>query len=154
MERERKPRGRPRKNEGTIELWHFVRAGAAMIAHDEARESGQKHSVAVTQAVDSIRRLHPTKPISRTVVKRILAEFRPRSSGTILRFERSTLSQEEAEKEKLRWIWAQLSDLQGKKGLTLPLLPNDSPPRAGTTLKIRFSERPKYPRHNRKIPKR
>jgi hypothetical protein len=148
MEKKRKPRGRPRKKEGTIEFWQFVRAAATMSAYDEARESGQKHSVAVTQAVDSIRRLQPTMPISRTVVKRILAEFRPRSGGTILRFERTTLSEEAV--EKLRWIWAQLADLQGRKGLTLPSLPNDSPPKFGTTFKIRFAERPTYPRHNRK----
>jgi hypothetical protein len=151
MKRERETRGRPRKKDDTMKFSCFARAGAAMSAYDDARERGEKHSVAVTHAVDSVRRLYPTMRISRTVVKRILAEFRPRNSGTILRFDRSTLREEEAEKH--RWIRSQVALMQENKALTSPVLPSDSLPKTVTTFRIRFAERPNYPRHNLKTPK-
>ena len=120
-----------------------------MSAHDEARVSGQKHSVAVLQAVESIKRLYPTMPISSTVVKRVLAEFRPKDGGTILCFERTSLSAETA--EKLRWLKAQVAILEGKKYQRLPRASSDGSTKIPTTFKIRFVNRPTYPRHNRKI---
>ena len=45
MEKRRK--GRPRKKEDSIEFWQFARAARVMCAYDEARERGDKHSVAV-----------------------------------------------------------------------------------------------------------
>jgi len=74
--------------------------GAAIVqaAYDEAREMSEKHSVAVRDAVDAVRRRNPEVPISETGVKCILSNFRPRRSGTIFRFERSLLSEEEIKK--------------------------------------------------------
>jgi hypothetical protein len=143
--------GRPRKSGDTIEFWRFARAGAIMSAYDEARVSGQKHSVAVLHAVEAIRRLYPTMRISSTLVKRVLAEFRPKDSGTILCFERSTLSEEKV--EKLRSLQAQAASWLGDRDQKLPILHSDGPPKVTTTFKIRFADRPKYPRHNRKITK-
>jgi len=87
-------------------------------------------------------------PISETEVKRILAEFRSRKSKTILLFERSTLTEEDL--AKFRWIQEQLAALPQMKGLRLPAPSDVTPPKSVTTFKIRFGERPNYPRHNRK----
>lgn len=48
MKAEKRLPGRPKKGEGTKEFWRFVRDGMAMSAYDEARESAQKHGVAIT----------------------------------------------------------------------------------------------------------
>lgn len=133
-----------------MEFWRFVRAGAAMSAYDEARESGSKHSFAVTQAADSVRQLHPEMPISETQVKRILAAWRPRKARVILRFKRSILTEEET--NKIQWIWEQLAALHEEKALMLPVLRNDNPPKSGTLFTICFGERPNYPRYNHKTP--
>jgi hypothetical protein len=77
----KKKMGRPRKKKGVISPWAFTRAGIVMSAYDEARENGQKHSVAVRQSVEVIRQLHPKIPISETGVRRILSQFRPRKKS-------------------------------------------------------------------------
>jgi hypothetical protein len=85
-------------------------------------------------------------------VRRILAEFRPMKSRTILLFERSTVT--EAERERLRQMWAQVPPVQQRTGSKMPLVAPDitsSKPR--TKYMVRFAERPTYPRHNRKPPK-
>jgi hypothetical protein len=143
--------GRPRKSDGVISPQDFARAGIAMSVYDEARGNGQKHSVAVTQTVEFIKQRHPKMRISETEVKRILAKFRPRNSQTILRFERSTLSEEGL--VKFHWIQERLRALQQKDGLSLPAPADVGVTKPVTTYKIRFGERPNYPRHNRKTPK-
>jgi hypothetical protein len=143
----KKKSGRPRKTKGVIAYHDFARAGIVMSQYDEARSNGQKHSVAVAQSVEFIRLRFPKMRISETVVKRILAECRPRKSQSILRFERSTLTEEEL--AKFSWVQQLLGALQ-KKGLKLPTSSDVSLPKSVTTFKIRFGERPNYPRHNRK----
>jgi hypothetical protein len=81
-------------------------------------------------------------------VKRILSTFRPRGSGTVLHFERSTLSEEDIRIN--RWIREQLAPLQGKKGLILPEPPNYDLAQSVAVLTIGIAERPNYPRYNRK----
>ena len=147
---EKRQRGRPRKKEGSIESWQFARAAIVICAYDEARENGQKHSVAVRYAVDSLRQRSPEMPISETEVKRILSTFRPRSRGTILRFERSTFSEEDIKIN--RWIREQFAALQEKKGITLLAPPGYDETRRVATFTVLFAERPNYPRHNRKAP--
>jgi hypothetical protein len=145
---EKKPRGRPRKKDDSFEPWQFGRAAIVLSAYDDAREKGEKHSVAVRGTVATVRRCSPELPISETGVKRILSTFRSRKSRTILRFERSPLSEED--KPRRRWIWEQIAALEKKKGVTLPEPPvYDETPLREKFL-IRFSERPDYPRHNRK----
>jgi hypothetical protein len=151
MEIKKRQRGRPRKEKDTIQFWQFARAAHVLYAYDDARGRGEKHSVAVQNAVDFVKHLNPEMSISRTEVKRILAALPPRGSETVLRFERSTLSEEEVKRR--RWILEQLVMLQGKKGLTLPTRPNYDLAGNDAVFKFRFAERPNYPRHNRKNPK-
>jgi hypothetical protein len=147
---EKRRRGRPRKKEGYVEFWCFVRAAMAMSAYDEARGNGQKHIVAVMHAVDSVRQCFPGMRISVSEVKRTLAAWRPEDSRTILRFERSTLSEEDAHRN--RWALKQLAESQGKKGLILPALPSYDPGRNVASFTISFGAKPNFPRHNRKNP--
>jgi len=142
---ERRQRGRPRKKQDTILFWQFLRGAAAMCAYDEARERGEKHSVAVGQAVDFVKKLHPKMPISETEVKRALATWRPRGSSTILRLERSSPSEEDVVRH--RWLREELAILNEKKALKLPIPEKE----IITRIIVRLGERPDYPRHNRKI---
>jgi len=143
--------GRPQKSKGVISAQDFARAGIAMSVYDEARENGQKHSVAVAQSVEFIKQRHPKMRISETEVKRNLAKFRPRNSQTILLFERSTPTEEEL--AKFRSIQERLRALQQEKGLRLAAPSGVDAAKPVTIYKIRFGERPKYPRHNRKTSK-
>jgi hypothetical protein len=145
----KKKLGRPRKKEGVIADKEFARAVIAMSVYDEARGNGLKHSSAVAEAVEFIKQHYPTKRISETELKRILSKFRPKESQTILLFERSTLTGEDL--ARFKWIQEQLAALHQKKGLTPPS--DVIPPKTVMTYKIRFGERPNYPRHNRKSPK-
>ena len=148
---EKRQRGRPRKERGRIEPWQFKRAALAMCAYDEARGRGEKHSAAVQEAVDFVKKLDPEMSISEAEVRRILASWRPRNAGTILRFEQSVPTEREI--EKWRRIREQLTALQEAKGPTLPVPPKAGPPRGAKIFKIRFAGRPDYPRSNRKSPK-
>ena len=107
LETKQRPRGRPRKKEGSIKPWEFARAAMVSCAYDEDRGRGEKHSVAVRQAVNYVRRFDSEMPISESVVKRILATYRPQNSETMLRFERSVRSEEDLQKN--RWIREQLA---------------------------------------------
>lgn len=140
-------RGRPRK--ASRPGWQLVRAGFVMCIYDEVRKSGQKHSAAVREVVNHLKQHCPELPISETEVKRILSEFRPRGSGTILVFGRSPLSERDIQKQ--RWMREQISQLEGKKGPTLPPRPASDEARPHEKFTIRFGERPDYPRYNRKI---
>jgi hypothetical protein len=121
-----------------------------MSAYDESRGNDQKHIVAVMHAVDSVRQCFPGMRISVSEVKRTLAAWRPRNSRTILRFERSTLSEEDVQiNHRIR---KRLTELQGKKGLILPVLSKHDLTRDVASFTISFGEKPNYPRHNRKIP--
>ena len=136
-----------------MEYTHFVRAGIVMAVYDEARQSDQKHSVAVTQAVEFVKQNYPGLRISETAVRRILAKWRPRNSGTILRFERSTMTADEI--AKYRSIREQAAAFQQKEGLKVPM-PSDiinNPSKPRTKFLLRFGERPNYPRSNRKVTK-
>ena len=133
-----------------MEYTHFVRAGIVMAAYDEARQNDQKHSVAVRQAVEFVKQNYPELRISETAVRRILAEWRPRNSGTILRFERSTMTADEI--AKYRSVREQAAAFQQKEGLNVPM-PSDiinNPSKPRIKFLVRFGERPNYPRSNRK----
>jgi hypothetical protein len=148
---EKRPRGRPRKKEGSIEPWQLGRAAIVMSAYDESREKGAKHSVAIREAVDTLRHRSPKMRISETEVKRILSTFRPKGSRAILRFERSPLSEEDVNRHRRMWEEVALS--QVAQGISSPQGPGYNERRRCEKFTIRFSERPEYPRHNRKTPK-
>ena len=148
---EKRPRGRPRKLKDSIKPWEFGRFAKASCAYDEFRELGEKHDGAVKEVVATLKQSSPEIPISETGVKRILSKYRPKGSGTILRFERSTLSEED--RKKYRSVLEQATEFCEKMGLPLPQLPVFDETRHREKFLIRFSERPDYPRHNRKAPK-
>jgi hypothetical protein len=76
--------GRPRKN-GLQPIWVPQRVTLALFAYERARELGEKHSVAVTEAVKYIRQTAPRMRISETEVKRIVAYWRPKGSTKCIR---------------------------------------------------------------------
>ena len=117
---EKKPRGRPKKKD-SMEVWQLGRVAFVMSAYNEARERGEKHSSAVTSAVEFVRRRSPELPISEATVRRILATYQPRGSGTVLRFERSPWSEEEI--NKYRSMQEQAVAFAEKNGIPLPDLP-------------------------------
>lgn len=120
-----------------------------MSACDESRARGEKYIVAVREAVDYVRRHASEMHISETEVRRILATYRPKKSRTILRFEPSIRS--EADLQINRLIRNELAGLQGKKGITMPDVPNYDLSKSNLMLTIRIGTRPHYPRHNGKI---
>src|ERR1700684_1938701 len=73
------PAGRPRKN-GRKSPSQFLRALAIYTAYIDARNRGQKHSVAVREA-SRIPRFH----VSQTEVRRVLADFRPAANPAEVR---------------------------------------------------------------------
>jgi hypothetical protein len=73
-------RGRP-KNDGRTPFWVLERETCALYAYQNCREQGEKHSVAVQDAVAYIREKYLGKiRISETEVKRIIARWRPRGA--------------------------------------------------------------------------
>lgn len=147
---EKRPRGRPRKIEDSIALRQFGRLAKVTSAYDQSREKGAKHSVAVSDVVDTFRQRSPKLRISETGVKRILSTYRPRGSEKILRFDRLPWS--EGDKKKYNAIREQSAAFAEKEGITVPQLPVYDETRRREKFLLRFSERPDYPRHNRKSP--
>jgi hypothetical protein len=152
MKTVRRPRGRPKKEEGREEFWRFIRAGIIISAYDEARKDGQKHIVAVTQVVEHLRQHHPEMPVSETVVKRTLATFRSRTDPITLRFQRSTVGKKKL--ARLQSVLKQAHDLQREMGLSVPPLSIQNLPKSLKAYSFGFASRPRYPRHNQKIPTR
>jgi hypothetical protein len=67
-------RGRPKSS--YQKSWMLARAVLALYAYGRARDAGEKHSVAITEAVNYIRTICPRMKVSETEVKRILAVWR------------------------------------------------------------------------------
>jgi hypothetical protein len=99
-----------------------------------------------------VKQNYPELRISETAVRRILAEWQPRNSGTILRFERSTMTEEEV--TKYRSVREQAAAFQQQIGPSVPLLPDiNNPSKTATKFVFGFGERPNYPSSNRKVTK-
>jgi hypothetical protein len=79
-------RGRPRKD-GVKDPWFFFRVAIALSTYDRARSSGEKYEAGLEAAIDAVRRDLPGCSMSRTEMKRILAELRPESQDMTLLFE-------------------------------------------------------------------
>ena len=126
--------------------WEFGRLAKVSSAYDELRENGEKHSTAVTEVVVQLRQSSPEMPISETGVKRILSKFRPKEGGAILRFERSAMTQEDI--NRYHAVFEQAASALENMGMSSPQLPVYDKTRRRDKFLIRFSERPKYPRHN------
>ena len=121
-----------------------------MSAFDEARASGEKHSVAVTEAVKRIRQRHPEMPISESEARRTLATYRPMNSRIILRFQRSILV--DAKLARLRCMLEKVDEMQRDKGLSVASPSSQILLKSRTAYVFGYKQRPLYPRHNRKIP--
>ena len=150
METKKRLPGRPKKKMGELEFWRFVRAGLIMCAFDKAREDGDKHSAAIAHAVEYVRQHHPEMPVSETEVKRTLATYRPLNRRTILRSKRSIFDDEKL--ARLHCMFEQVAKVQDEKNLSARPFSFNDVPTSLRAVKFRFSKRPLYPRHNRKIP--
>jgi hypothetical protein len=150
MKTRKRPRGRPKKKMGEQVFWRFVRAGSIMCAFDEAREGGEKHSAAITHAVQYVRQHHPEMPVSETELKRILATYRPVDSQTILKFKRSIVDDKKL--ARLRCMLEQVAKVQSETNLSAPQPSIKNLPKSLRAIEFGYFERPLYPRHNRKIP--
>lgn len=150
METEKRKRGRPRKTNDRVPFWRFALAGIAMCAYDEARQKGEKHSVAISEAVAFVREYFAGMQISETELRRVLARWRPRGAGTIFRFERSVWPDDEG--MGFDNIHEQPSVLHRSEGQAESVPPEGRSVSAPMVFKIRLSERPNYLRHNRKNP--
>ena len=148
---EKRPRGRPKKIEGSMEPWQLGRAVRVLCAYEESRGKGEKHSDGVRHAVEIVKQSSPEMPISETGVKRILSTHRSKESKNILRFECLPFSEEDI--KIYNSIREQIAAFAEKEDNTLPRLPVCDTTRRREKFLIRFSERPVYPRSNRKTPK-
>jgi hypothetical protein len=147
----KRPRGRPKKAEDSMKASQFGRAAVVICAYDEFRKKPEKYKEAIKETVASLKRSNPKMPISNSEVNRILARFRPKGSKIVLLFERSRLSEEDI--KKYRAVFEQAAAWHEEIGTTLPQLPALNEKHGREKFLIRFSERPDYPRHNRKSPK-
>lgn len=147
---EKNRRGRPRKDPNALAAWRFVRSARAMAEYHEYRKRGMKHGDAIEAAVDYIWKQCPNLRMSDSELRRSLAIFCPRVGHRVLMFTKSTLS--DADLEKHRWIQEQMANLDGKKGLRVPLPRAEDWPQSREVFTISIAERPAYPRHNHKDP--
>jgi hypothetical protein len=75
--------GRPKQDEKKP-VWVLERVILAIYAYGRARKAGEKHSVAISEAVEYIRNTAPAMRVSETGIKRIVATWRPKRSATCL----------------------------------------------------------------------
>jgi hypothetical protein len=75
--------GRPTKN-GLQEISMLLRVTMVVYAYRRARDAGEKHSVAIDEAVTYIRETAPRMRISATGVKRIVAQWLSKQRPTCL----------------------------------------------------------------------
>lgn len=143
METNQPKRGRPKKTPGDAKFSEFVRAIIFLASYHRARQEGEKHSAALSQAVEFVKQSRPDLAMSQTTAKRILSTFQSRTTDCVLTVERSALG--EAEVERLQAMMAQVpsefSDFHAK----------DFNPR--TKYVFGYAPRPCYPRHNAKPPR-
>jgi hypothetical protein len=143
-------RGRPRKN-GAQPGWMLGRVVLVLHAYDRSRSAGNKHSVAILNAVSAVRSYAPHMPISETEVRRILANLRPSSAPKSLTLKVTKLLpaavvQAEAIHREM-WTAGELVP----KAWKIPPKTWDIPPKdwkIGAVFEIGFGPRFTYPRSN------
>jgi hypothetical protein len=148
---EKRWRGRPRKTDDRMKPREFSRLVKVCALYDELRGKGEKQSVAVSEVIANLKQERPKLRISQGGVRGILSKHRSRGSGIIVCFERVALGEEDI--KRYRWMRALVHAPQEKMGMTLAELPVYGEKRPREKFLIRFSERPDYPRYNRKAPK-
>jgi hypothetical protein len=140
--------GRPNKN-GVKPGWTLFRSFLALHAYDRARARGEKHSVAIAEAVSALRSLVPEFSISETEVRRVLAEFQSKdSAGNFIITEGVAQGPElQLWSDNLKWL-AQTAE-KFPEMLDASSFPGDEfDPTRIRTLTIQVGPRFRYPRHN------
>jgi hypothetical protein len=133
-----------------MRFWEFRRVAKVSSLYAEFRGKGMKHSAAVTEVVAAFKRSMPEMPISESGVRRILSKYRPRGGGIILSFERASLNEEDI--KRYGWMRALADAPVEKIGIPLAELPVHGEKYPREKVLLHFSERPNYPRINRKAP--
>jgi hypothetical protein len=141
-------RGRPEKN-GRKDLRDLARGLKILHAYTMAREKHLKHSAAVRETVEFIRRLDPGTRTSETAVKRVLAEFLPQDSQVMVKVHLSVLEGDEAARKRRRLV--QMLQSAGDSRANRLTCQNLQKP--SKTFKFGFERRTAYQRHNAKCPK-
>jgi hypothetical protein len=149
MNGSKKKRGRPRKN-GVKELKDFGRVLKVVFAHAKARREGLKRVSAIQEACEFVRQFDPDTRISKTGVKRILAEFVPQDSQIALKVDASVLEGDEAVGRRTRL--AQMLKCAGDESGAMRLT-GQNLRKPLKSFKFGFEKRPNYPRSNAKSPK-
>jgi hypothetical protein len=67
-------RGRP-KLDGLSKLYRDL---TVVWSYNESRRAGEKHAIAVANAVSEVRKQYPGMKVSETEVKRVLARYQPK----------------------------------------------------------------------------
>jgi hypothetical protein len=133
------PAGRPRKN-GRKSPSQFLRALAIYTAYIDARNRGQKHSVAVREA-SRIPRFH----VSQTEVRRVLADFRPAANPAEVRVDSHIRNDSDIARHHL--LMAQVPEW-AKTQLRSRPVGDELRPKIG--FRLGFEKRTNYPRFNAK----
>ena len=136
-------RGRPRKN-GVSGPWQFARGLTILNAYQQARERGEKHSVAVSEAVVEVRQKGGFR-VSETEVRRVLKELRPKDSPVELKVRARLVN--EGDLERLRLLIAQVPEEYRPKNWT-GLHKDTHMPKI--SIMFGLGIRTKYRRHNSK----
>jgi hypothetical protein len=143
-------RGRP-EQQGAKPGWMLNRIGVVLNAFRRARKRGEKYKAAVDQAIAAVKtELHPKMPISSGGVKRILAQWSPKSGFGMWVTEPRLLEGKEAE-----WYSRMIRALSGSRNPVeiLKALADDSKQLKPMRISVRdfgFGEIPAYARHNAK----
>ena len=144
--------GRPRKN-GVKEPWHLGRTLRIIEAYRVARERGEKRESAIEEAVLAVKQFDPDMPVSKTEVKRVLAEFASIYSDVSIRAE-STILEGESAAEKRRFAFDMMKFADKycvRSSEKLPVeLTEEQLHRPLTVISFGYARRPVYKRHNSK----
>jgi hypothetical protein len=134
-----KKRGRPKKEKDRLEPWQFARFAKVSAFYDQARKRGEKHSAAVRSVVGALKTDKPSRFISESVVRKILAKHRSKGAQSIPMFE-------ELPSGNPGRLHNLLAMVPGSLGQRFRLSTDDHP--LVKPLAIRVGPRPQYARHN------
>ena len=134
-----------------MKLWRFQRDYRLMRFYDEARSRGEKHSVAIEEAVQEYRESVPGARVSNTTVRRALAKHRPKGARTILIGVPADPS--EQFQGRFRIVWKDFTIMRHRfLGFLMPA-PDGPGPQITKVFDLCAGTRPIYPRHNKRTPK-
>jgi hypothetical protein len=138
-------RGRPNKN-GVKPGWMLIRSFIVLHAYCREKAAGEKHSTAIAAAVSAVHSWVPGTPISKTEVKRVLAEFLSKDFEQSWIIIDGIVPRPEVDRwfENLKWVAENFPGMLNSSSLS----DDEFKPRRLRTLTIQVGPRPRYPRHN------